>query len=72
MQNEPVCKAQVMHLIDYYTNDTVNDVDVTSTEESITLSVMGLQFNRRYNATVMVRNSGGNATLTANISKQLA
>ena len=60
-----------MSLIDYYTNDIVNDVDVTSTGENITLSTLGLQFNRRYNVTVMVRNSGGNATLTANISKQL-
>ena len=61
-----------MSLIDYYTNDIVNDVDVTSTGENITLSTLGLQFNRRYNVTVMVRNSGGNATLTADISKQLA
>ena len=58
-------------LVDYYTNDIVNDVVVTSTQENITLSAMGLQFNRRYSATVMVRNSGGNTTLTANISKQL-
>ena len=61
-----------MHLIDYYTNDIVNDVDVTSTGENITLSTIRLQFNRRYNATVMVHNSGGSAMLTASISKQLA
>ena len=58
-----------MHLIDYYTNDIVNDVDVTSTEENITLSTTRLQFNRRYSATVMVHNSGGSAMLTASISK---
>ena len=61
-----------MHLTDYYTNDIVNDVNVTSMGENITLSVMGLQFNRQYNATVMVHNSGGSVMLTANISKQLA
>ena len=60
-----------MHLIDYYTNDILNDVNVTSTEENITLSTIRLQFNRRYNATVMVNNSGGSVMLTANISKQL-
>ena len=60
-----------MSLVDYYTNDIVNDVVVTSTEENITLSTMGLQFNRRYNATVRVHNSGGSVMLTANISKQL-
>ena len=58
-----------MSLIDYYTNDIVNDVDVTSTEENITLLTTRLQFNRRYNATVMVNNSGGSVMLTVNISK---
>ena len=64
-----------MSLIDYYTNNNVTNVTnvtLTPTQENITLSAIGLQFNHRYNATVMVNNSGGSATLTASISKQLA
>ena len=60
-----------MFLRDYYTNNNVTNVTLTPTQENITLSAMGLQFNRRYNATMMVHNSGGSAMVTADISKQL-
>ena len=58
-----------MSFIDLYTNDTVKDVTVTPTEQNITLSATGLQFNRRYDAILMVNNSGGSVMLTTNISK---
>ena len=61
-----------MSLRDYYTNITVTDnITVTSMEQNVTVSAMGLKFNRRYNVTVMVHNGGGSVMLTADISKHL-